>query len=71
MKRGWSFIRKLTAGLAILCWYMAMSISDYHLLELREPEPQSVNHWIVVGFVLLIPTAIHLIAEAIKAAKRD
>lgn len=66
MKKIWNFFRKLAVGLALICWYCAVSTSDYHTLVLKESDPAIVNQLIIAGFVLLIPTVVHWIGKNCK-----
>lgn len=48
--------------------FLAISSSDYYVLELNTTEPRSVIIAGVLGFVMLLPALVSLIWEEIKNA---
>lgn len=62
----WTTIRNCMAGLALVCAMLAAGTSDFHVMEMGEEAPTTVNKLMVTAVVLMIPTIIHLIGEYIK-----
>jgi hypothetical protein len=42
-------VRNTAIGTGILCWFLAASTSDYYVMELHQPEPNSVAHMLIAG----------------------
>lgn len=65
----WKLARNGSAALALFCWYLAASTSDFYALELRQPDPASVGHLVLAGALLLTPTVFHIAVNYIKRHK--
>ena len=62
----WKIVRTLMAIIGIMLIFGGVGTSDYYLLELGQPEPNGVWTTIFIGFMLVVPTAIHIVREQIK-----
>lgn len=62
----WKCIRNLAAVVGFACIYLGISTCDYYLMELGESEPHQAWGMVIVGFVLMVPTIIHLIVKECK-----
>jgi hypothetical protein len=58
-------VYKTSAGISLLLFYLAASVSDFHVVELGQAEPDSVNTLIVWGVVFLIPMVLYGILKEI------
>lgn len=59
-------IRNTMAAIGLVCCILAAGTSDYHVMELGEPEPASVSRLLIAAGILLLPTIIYLIREYVK-----
>jgi hypothetical protein len=59
-------IRNIMAVLGLVCCILSAGTSDYHVMELGEPEPESVSWLLIAAGILLLPTIIYLISEYVK-----
>jgi hypothetical protein len=71
IKRIWAGVRGCLVAIGIMCWFAGASTSDYYVMELGQSEPGSVHRLFIVGTVLMIPMAIHIIKEKILDYFRD
>ena len=62
----WKIVRTLMAIVGGLLMLGGIGTSDYYLLELGEPEPSSVVPTIIIGLLLMLPTAVHIILNYMK-----
>ena len=61
-------IRSISGVCGFVLAYLAISTSDYYVLELGTTEPRSVTVAMAVGFAMLLPAAVSVIWEEIKNA---
>ncbi len=59
-------VRNISCVLGFVMWYLAVSTSDYYVMEAHEPEPASVTVMLIAGAILLLPAAIHIISQELK-----
>lgn len=69
MKRLLKKARILMAVIGFMLIYSGISTSDYYVMELGQAEPANVWKMIVIGFLLIVPSVIHLIQEEMKVKK--
>ena len=62
----WHGIRNTMAALSLVCCILSAGTSDYHVMELGEPEHASVSWLLIAAGILLLPTIIYLIREYVK-----
>lgn len=61
-------IHKITAFSGLLLWVFAAGNSDM-CLDFGQAQPENLDSVILWGFLLMIPTAMHLIFEYIRGKK--
>lgn len=64
-KRLWPIIRGLCTALGLVTLFLAVSTSDYYVMELGEEEPAHMFWMLAIGAVLLVPAVVHLIRDHI------
>lgn len=62
----WKFVRTIMAIAGGFLVYGAVGTSDYYLIELRQPEPASVNVTITIGLLMMLPCFINVIYQHMK-----
>lgn len=62
----WKIVRTLMFVAGGILIFGAIGTSDYYVLELGQTEPASVWTTITIGFVLMIPTLLHVICGELK-----
>ena len=62
----WKIVRNIMGVVGFVLVLGGVSTSDYYVIELGQPEPSSVGRMIFIGLMLMVPTAIHIIRNAIR-----
>jgi hypothetical protein len=62
-------VRNVSFVLGLIMWYLAVSTSDYYVMEAHEPEPASVTVMLIGGAILLLPAALHIISQELKGGR--
>lgn len=71
MKRIYRMFRNAAACVGFILLFGGAGASDFYTLEMKQPEPDSVNKLILWGFILMIPIALHLLREWLKEVLRE
>lgn len=59
MKRFVRYFRNITTLCGSICLFLGAFTSDFHVIELGQNEPESVDTFLIWGVVLLIPMFLH------------
>lgn len=59
-------IHKATACVSVILFYVAASVSDFHVVDFRQAEPGSVKTLIIWGIVFLFPTMLYALLREIS-----
>lgn len=57
----WNRVRNIMALVGLGLCYIAASTSDFHVMGLGQAEPGKVWWMLVVGVVMMMPTAVHAV----------
>lgn len=63
MKRILRHITNALAAIGIILAFLAVSTSDYYVIELGQKEPQYVWTVAIVGVVLMIPAVVRMFLD--------
>lgn len=66
MKRIYRIFRNTAACVGFILLFGAAGTSDFYTLEMKQPEPDSVNKLILWGLLLLLPLVLHHAKEWLK-----
>ena len=62
----WKVVRNALAVLGFLCIFLAVSTSDYYVIELGQADPSYIWYWFIAGCVLMLPAVGHLVYTDLK-----
>lgn len=61
----WKVVSDLGALAGVICWYCAVSTSDFWVLEMGQTPPDDLNKWLILGAVLVAPKMLEIVIGAI------
>lgn len=62
----WRVVKNIMGVIGFILIFSGISTSDYYVIELGQPEPSYVWTTIIIGVLLVLPTAVHFIIKCIK-----
>lgn len=66
MKKTIRYITNVLGAIGFVLAFLAISTSDYYVIELGQPEPQYVMRLLFVGVAMMLPTVFRFLGIAIK-----
>lgn len=66
MKRLYEILRNFAVVLGFLLCFRAACMSDYHVIVLKQDDPDTVEILLVWGLVLMLPWILHKLREYMK-----
>lgn len=66
MKKYLKIATNALCAIGFVLAFLAISTSDYYVIELGQPEPQYVMRLLFVGIAMMLPTVLRFLGVAIK-----
>lgn len=71
IKNLWKYIRNGAGITGLLLMLGGISTSDYHIIEMGQTEPSTLWIQMLIGLLLMVPAAVHLIRTEMKGEREN